>query len=81
MLSARQSRVDEDLGERPTPSSGVLSIRGGLRFSHVRGTATLQNVLDHWYYDHLSFQRDPFRSGVRVYEPGRTIHLNAVLTW
>ena len=81
VVSARQSRVDSDLGERPTPGNGVLSLRAGLRLSHVRATVALQNVFDRWYYDHLSFQRDPFRSGVAVYEPGRTVHSNIVFTW
>lgn len=80
-LSARQSRVDTDLGERPVPSSGVLSVRAGLRLSHVRATVALRNVFDHWYHDALSFQRDPFRSGVAVYEPGRTLHGSVALAW
>jgi iron complex outermembrane receptor protein len=33
----------------------------------------MDNVLDALYSEHLSYQRDAFRSGVRVYEPGRTL--------
>lgn len=80
-LNARQSRVDTDLGEGPTPANAVQALRAGLRLSHVRATVALQNVLDRPYYDHLSFQRDPFRSGVAVYEPGRTVHVNVVVAW
>ena len=28
------------------------------------------------YFEHLSYQRDPFRSGARVYEPGRNLFVN-----
>jgi hypothetical protein len=33
----------------------------------------VDNALDAAYAEHLSYQRDPFRNGVRVYEPGRTV--------
>jgi iron complex outermembrane receptor protein len=29
------------------------------------------HLLDHAYYEHLSYYRDPFSSGVKVPEPGR----------
>lgn len=34
------------------------------------------NLFDRLYTEHLSYQRDPFRSGVRVAEPGRAVFLN-----
>jgi hypothetical protein len=36
----------------------------------------LNNIFDARFYEHLSFFRDPFRSGARVYEPGRNLFLN-----
>jgi len=42
-------------------------------------TLGVTNLFDRGYAEHLSFQRDPFRSGVRVYEPGRSVFLNASL--
>ena len=32
-------------------------------------------AFDRLYVDHLSYQRDPFRSGLRLPEPGRTVFL------
>jgi iron complex outermembrane receptor protein len=80
-LNARQERVDRDLGERPTPANGVVALRAGVRLSHVRAALALHNLFDRWYYNHLSFQRDPFRSGVAVWEPGRTLHANLSVAW
>ncbi len=81
LVTAEQSHVDADLGERRTPGNGVLSLRGGMRLPHLKATVSVQNVFDRWYYDHLSFQRDPFRSGAIVPESGRNVHANIVLTW
>jgi iron complex outermembrane receptor protein len=33
-------------------------------------------VFDARFVEHLSYQRDPFRSGVRVFEPGRNLFVN-----
>jgi outer membrane receptor protein involved in Fe transport len=40
-------------------------------------TIGLSNVFGRAYYEHLSYQRDPFRNGVRVFEPGRSARVNA----
>jgi iron complex outermembrane receptor protein len=75
--SARQDRVAGGLGEAPTPAFAVLNLRGGLRAGPLAITAGIDNVLDALYAEHLSYQRDPFRSGVRIYEPGRTLSVTA----
>jgi iron complex outermembrane receptor protein len=41
----------------------------------------LDNIFDRSYYEHLSYLRDPFRSGVRVREPGRNLHFNLSLNY
>ena len=55
---------------------GVLNVRVGRqirRFARDVAWTTLFNTL---YLDDLSYQRDPFRSTVRVREPGRNVYLN-----
>ncbi len=79
--SARQSLVDTDLTEQPTPGNGILNLRAGVRVKRVRFSATIGNVFDRWYYEHLSAQRDPFRSGIAVREPGRNLHTSVVYRW
>jgi iron complex outermembrane receptor protein len=38
--------------------------------------AGVEHTLDRFYYDHLSFQRDLGRTGVRIPDPGRSLYLN-----
>jgi len=54
-----------------------MNVSAGLRQGPLRLTVGLANAFDRLYTDHLSYQRDPFRSGVRVPEPGRSLFANA----
>jgi iron complex outermembrane receptor protein len=74
--SASQSHVDRTLGEAPTPSYGVVNVNGGVRRGRLSVTGGVFNLLDAYYVEHLSFQRDPYRTGVRVAEPGRNLFAN-----
>jgi iron complex outermembrane receptor protein len=73
VASARQDDVADVLLEDPTPAFAVINVRAGLRWRSVDVSAGMDNVLDALYSEHLSYQRDAFRSGVRVHEPGRTL--------
>jgi len=77
VFAADQDRVDASLNEAPTPGWGVMNVSAGLRQGRLRLTVGLTNAFDRLYTDHLSYQRDPFRSGVRVPEPGRSLFANA----
>jgi iron complex outermembrane receptor protein len=79
VAAASQSRVNLDLGETKTPGYGVVNLSAGLRTRHLSFTAGVVNLLDKLYVEHLSSQRDPFRSGARLFEPGRQIFANAVV--
>ncbi len=76
VYSARQSHVDTDLRESPTPAYGLANARVGGGFGRLRLAVGLANLFDTTYVEHLSYQRDPFRSGARVFEPGRNIYAN-----
>jgi iron complex outermembrane receptor protein len=76
LIAARQSRVDADLNEEPTAGHELVNLRLGVTVKTVRIWLGLGNVFDARFVEHLSFQRDPFRSGVRVFEPGRNLFLN-----
>jgi iron complex outermembrane receptor protein len=58
-----------------------MNVSAGLRRGRLRATVGATNVFDRLYVEHLSYQRDPFRSGVRVPEPGRTLYVNASLAF
>ncbi len=77
VLSEQQDRVDTDLRESRTPGYGVLCLRGGVNRGGLALTVGVSNVLDRAFVDYLSYQRDPFRSGLKVPEPGRTVFVNA----
>jgi iron complex outermembrane receptor protein len=74
--AARQNHVAPELRETPTAAFLSVNLRGGWRLRGFSVAAALDNVCDTRYAEHLSYQRDPFRNGVRVYEPGRTISFN-----
>ncbi len=71
VVTGDQRRVDASLGEAPTPGAAVTHVSGGLRWRALSVTVGVTNLLDRHYVDALSYQRDPFRTGVRVPEPGR----------
>ena len=77
VFTADQDRVDPSLNEARTPGYGVLNASAGLRRGRLQATVGLTNAFDRLYVEHLSYQRDPFRSGVRVPEPGRSLFANA----
>jgi len=76
VVAARQSRVDTILQELPTPGHELANARLGVSLKNARIWVGLNNIFDTQYAEHLSYFRDPFRSGVRVYEPGRNFFVN-----
>jgi iron complex outermembrane receptor protein len=76
VVAGAQNKVDASLQEQPTPGYELANLRLGVNLKPFRIWLALNNVFDRRFVEHLSFQRDPFRSGVRVYEPGRNLFLN-----
>ena len=78
-FAAPQRRVDTDLREQPTPGFGIANLAAGTHIKGMELRIVLNNVFGKKYLESLSFQRDPFRSGTRVYEPGRNLYIS--LSW
>jgi iron complex outermembrane recepter protein len=76
VFEGRQENVDSTLGEQPTAGYGIANLRGGVNYKKLSLKLSLNNIFGRQYYEHLSYQRDPFRSGSRVYEPGRNFLVN-----
>lgn len=76
LAASSQKRVDVDLGERPTAGFTTANLRAGIHVRHFNISAGIDNVFNRFYYEHLSFQRDPFRFGIRVPEPGRNLYFS-----
>jgi len=70
--STRQRAIAVYLRETPTAAFALANLTLGWKRGPVTVTAAAGNLLDARYLEHLSYQRDPFRTGSRVYEPGRT---------
>ncbi|WP_333784086.1 TonB-dependent receptor [Thermocrinis sp.] len=77
VATATQNKVDSDLKEQKTSGYGVLNLKAGVNWKGLSLMAGVDNVLDKKYYEHTSFIRHPFMTGVKVPEPGRTFFLNA----
>ncbi len=76
VLAQAQRRVNTDLNESPTPGYGTVCVRGGFDRGPLAFTGGVSNLFNRTYADYLSSQRDPFRSGLKVNEPGRTVFVN-----
>ena len=76
VMAASQQHVDTDLLEQATPGYSVLNVRVGRQINALRLTFDVDNLFNKLYLGYLSYQRDPFRSTVRVHEPGRNVHAN-----
>ena len=69
----RQSHVDGDLNEAPTAGYAVLNVKFGITYRNLSASFTVDNLLNRFYYEYLSYYRDPFTAGVRIPEPGRNV--------
>lgn len=74
-FAARQNRVADDLSETETAGWGVTDLKAGVNWQRWSVTGGVNNLFDKFYESHLSYQRDPFRSGVKVPETGAFAYL------
>jgi iron complex outermembrane receptor protein len=73
VASASQTNVDEDLNEATTPGWGILNMKTGYSSGHWRLQLIFANIFNRTYHEHFSYQRNPYRSGYIINEPGRNI--------
>lgn len=73
-FAAGQNRVDPDLSELTTPGWAVTDIKAGANWDQWSLAAGVNNLFDIYYVTHLSYQRDPFASGVKVPEVGAFVY-------
>lgn len=71
-----QRRVNPELLETPTAGYATLNTKIGWHARKTTVTVGVDNAFDRLYYESLSYQRDPFRNGARVPEPGRTLFVS-----
>jgi iron complex outermembrane receptor protein len=79
IAAAEQDRVNADLSEARTAGWGIVNLRGGYTVRSLSIVAGVDNAFGRYYVEHLSYYRDPFRSGARVPEPGRTVTVSVLV--
>jgi iron complex outermembrane recepter protein len=73
--SDAQTRVDESLDETATPAWNRMDLGMGTSIKDLVLSLEIHNLTGETYYEHLSYLRDPFASGMAVNAPGRAIRL------
>jgi iron complex outermembrane receptor protein len=81
LVSARQNNIDIRLREQTTAGYALLGLKAGIHHRQWDFSGGVDNLANRFYFEHLSSQRDPFRTGVRIPEPGRTFYLNLSMTF
>jgi len=71
-----QTRVSKTANETPVTSFRTFDAGIRFNFGNLKAEISLNNLLNENYYKYMSYRRDPFASGVRVYEPGRTLNFS-----
>jgi len=76
ILSARQTRVNSDVQEKPTPGYGILNLKAYCKYKGMYVEAGVDNVFDKEYYSYTDYYSNPFNTGIKLPMPGRTYYLN-----
>ena len=75
LAASTQNKVDSDLNESKTSGYGIVNLKAGFNYKGLSFIAGVENIFDKKYYLHHSYTRNPFASGVKVPEPGRSLYL------
>jgi iron complex outermembrane receptor protein len=75
LAAGAQHRVDSDVHEQPTAGYALFNFKAGVHTSRLNLSGGVENLLNRFYYEYCSYQRDPFRFGTKVPEPGRNLYL------
>lgn len=68
-----QTRVDETLFESKSNTYNVINLGLNYVLKELSLSLEVRNILNNTYYNFLSYARNPYSSGARVYETGRNV--------
>mgnify|MGYP002079803787 CR=1 FL=1 len=71
-----QTRVDPAVSETVPPAWNRLDAGVSGEFRGIKASLEVENITNANYQSHLSYFRDPFKAGFKVYEPGLMVRLN-----
>lgn len=80
-FAATQSLIDTNIGEKKTGGWGIANLKFGYEINKdkknsIKINAGIRNLFNRFYYEHLSYLRDPYSSGIKIPEPGRNAFVN-----
>ena len=58
-----------------------MNVKLGVTYRQLYAGLMVDNLLNRYYYEHLSYYRDPFSAGVKVPEPGRNFFAQVKLSF
>jgi iron complex outermembrane receptor protein len=73
--------VDVSLNETTTDGWNRWDLGLDLAADHWTGSLVVANLFNEQYAQHLSYLRNPFASGAKVREPGRTLQVTAAFRY
>lgn len=71
-----QKRIDTELNEFPSSAWNTISLGVRYQISDFVLNLEAENLLNHNYSRFLSYSRNPFSAGTKVFDPGRTFRLS-----
>lgn len=71
-----QNRVDEVLREDITPAWYRIDIGAKYKIDNLLLGLEFENITNQLFYRHLSYSRNPFATGTKVFDPGRKVYLS-----
>ncbi len=76
ILSARQKKTNSDVWEKGTPGYGIINLKAGYKYNHIYFEAGVDNLLDKEYYTYTDYYSNPYNTGIKLPQPGRTFYAN-----
>mgnify|MGYP001066173551 CR=1 FL=1 len=85
-FAATQNLVDKNIGEKRTPGWGIGNLYFGYELQKsdqqsTKITAGIKNIFNRYYYEHLSYLRDPYAIGIKIPEPGRNVFVQLTMNF
>jgi iron complex outermembrane receptor protein len=83
-FAATQNLVDKNIGEKRTPGWGIGNLYAGYELQKDEKQSTkivagIKNIFNRYYYEHLSYLRDPYATGMKIPEPGRNVFVQLTM--
>lgn len=81
-----QNQVDVNIGEKRTPGWGIGNLYVGYELENnknqsIKFLAGVKNIFNRFYYEHLSYLRDPYTTNIRMPEPGRNLFVQLTMNF